>query len=321
LKREECEAEGLIISGIGPAAEMTDRDDGYADTFVQSLRARSGHTARSYGHCIGRFLALVGKPLDQVTVADAAAYLASLNGLSPASRAHHISAVRSFLRFLQGQGVIPTTPLDVLRRPRVAVTSMSRYVTQEEAERLLEGARKISWQCHLSCAVMLLTGVRVSELAQAQWRHLYRDPEGRLGLLVVGKGGRERVIKVRDDLFGLLCEGRRRTGLPIDMDARDTRPVVPSSRGNAYHTRTLHKLIAGAAKKAGLRKPVSPHWLRHSFATAAALGGAAAFQLQQDLGHARLETSQRYVHWAVGLRESAVDHVGIRLDSGGDSLS
>ena len=123
---------------------MTDRDDGYAAAFIESLRVRSGHTARSYAYCVRRFLGLVGKQLDQVTVADAAGYLGSLDGLSPASRAHHISAVRSFLRFLQGQGVIPTTPLDVLRRPRVAITSMTRYLTQEEAERLLEGARKIS---------------------------------------------------------------------------------------------------------------------------------------------------------------------------------
>ena len=115
---------------------MTDRGDVHATAFVESLRARSAHTARSYQYCVRRFLALVGKPLDQVTAADAAGYLASLDGLSAASKAHHISAVRSFLRFLQGQEVIPTTPLDVLRRPRVAITSMTRYLTQEEAERL-----------------------------------------------------------------------------------------------------------------------------------------------------------------------------------------
>ncbi len=292
-----------------------DSRDGYAEAFIGSLRARSEHTARSYGYCIGRFLQLVGKPLEQLTVADAAGYLASLDGLSPASKAHHISAVRSFLKFLQGQGVIPSTPLDVLRRPRVAITSMTRYLPQEEAERLLAGASKVSWQCYLACAAMLLTGMRVSELAQAQWRHLFHDPEGRLGLLILGKGGKERVVKVRDDLFGVLCLERRRRMLPTDLDGRDTAPLVASSRGRLYHTRTLHKLVARAARKANLKKSVSPHWLRHSFATMAALGGAPAFQLQQDLGHSRLETSQRYVHWAVGLRESAVDKVGIRLDA------
>lgn len=291
--------------------------DGYAQAFIESLRARSQHTARSYGYCIRRFTTMVGKPLEELTVADAAAYLASLDGLSPASRAHHISAVRSFLRFLQGQGVIPTHPLDVLRRPRVAITSMTRYLAQEEAEQLLRGARMVSWPCYLACAVMLLTGLRVGEVAQAQWRHLFRDPEGRLGLLVVGKGGKERIVKVRDDLFRLLCRERELRGLPTDLDGRDTAPLVASRGGRPYHTRTLHKLVARAAKKAQLKKPVSPHWLRHSFATAAALGGAPAFEIQQDLGHARLETSQRYVHWAVGLKESAVDKVNIRLDTDG----
>jgi len=293
---------------------MTDRDDGYAAAFIESLRVRSGHTARSYAYCIRRFLGLVGKQLDQVTVADAAGYLGSLDGLSPASRAHHISAVRSFLRFLQGQGVIPTTPLDILRRPRVAITSMTRYLTQEEAERLLEAARKASRQCYLTCAFLLLTGVRVSELARAEWRHLYRDPEGRLGLLVVGKGGKERVIKVRDDLFALLRYERERLGLPAELDSRDRTPLVSNGKGRPYNTRSLHKLVAIAAGKAGLQKPVSPHWLRHSFATMAALGGAPAFQLQQDLGHARLETSQRYIHWVRGLRHSAVDKLGIKLN-------
>jgi len=67
-----------------------------------------------------------------------------------------------------------------------------------------------------------------------------------------------------------------------------------------YTTRGLHRLVATAAKLAGIDKPVSPHWLRHSFATLAAAGGAPPYQLQADLGHARLETSQRYIHWARG---------------------
>ena len=292
---------------------MIELEDGYASAFIESLRARSQHTARSYGFCIGRFLKAIDKPVAEVKVADAARYLATLDGLSPASKAHHISAVRSFLKFLQGQGVIPTTPLDVLRRPRVAITSMTRYLTQEEAEKLLAAAAEVSWQSYLAVAAMLLTGLRVSELAQAQWRHLFRDPEGRLGLLVVGKGGKERVLKVRDDLFGLLCEQRRLAGLGTDLDGKDRMPLVPNRSRQAYHTRSLHKLVAKAAAKAELKKDVSQHWLRHSFATLAALCGAPAFQLQQDLGHSRLETSQRYIHWAVGLRDSAVDKLPIKL--------
>jgi integrase/recombinase XerD len=292
---------------------LIELEDGYARAFVQSLRVRSEHTARSYAFCIDRFLTAVDKPVAAVTITDAARYLATLEGLSPASKAHHISAVRSFLKFLQGQGVIRTTPLDVLRRPRVAITSMTRYLTEQEAEKLLTAAAGVSSQCYLSVTAMLLTGLRVSELAGAQWRHLFRDPEDRLGLLVVGKGGKERVVKCRVDLFQLLCEERTKRGLTTELNARDQTPLIANAKGEAYHTRSLHKLVVKAARKADLKKDVSPHWLRHSFATLAALGGAPAFQLQQDLGHSRLETSVRYVHWATGLRDSAVDKLPIKL--------
>src|SRR5437870_3172804 len=136
-------------------------EDGYARAFVQSLRVRSEHTARSYAFCIDRFLKAVDKPVPEVTITDAARYLGTLDGLSPASKAHHISAVRSFLKFLQSQGVIPTTPLDLLRRPRVAITSMTRYVTAAEAEKLLAAAAGVSGQCYLAVTAMLLTGLRV----------------------------------------------------------------------------------------------------------------------------------------------------------------
>ena len=285
--------------------------DSAARAFVESLRLRSEHTARSYAQAVGRFLKAVDKPVSRITVADAANYLGSLSRLSAASRAHHISAVRSFLKYCQGQGIIPQTPLDALKRPRVALTSMTRYLAQEEAERLLEAAQEVFPQCYAACATLLLTGLRVSELASAQWRHLFRDPEGRLGLMVVGKGGKERVIKVRDDLFALLCEERKRKRLPTKLDGRDRSPLLAGRGKKPYTTRGLHKLVATAAKAAAIDKPVSPHWLRHSFATLAAVGGAPAYQLQADLGHARLETSQRYVHWAKGLAESAVDRLPI----------
>ena len=285
--------------------------DATARAFVESHRPRSEHTARSYAHAVGRFLGETGKPVDQLTVADAARYLGSLSGLCAASRAHHISAVRSFLRYCQAQGIIPYTPLDALKRPRVALTSMTRYLGQEEAERLLRAAPEVSSQCYVACAMLLLTGLRVSEFATAEWRHLFCDPEGRLGLMVVGKGGKERVVKIRDDLFRLLCDERKRKGLPTKLDGRDRTPLLAGRAKTPYTTRGLHRLVVTATKVAGIDRPVSPHWLRHSFATLAAVGGAPPYQLQADLGHARLETSQRYVHWAKGLADSAVDWLPI----------
>jgi site-specific recombinase XerD len=109
--------------------------------------------------------------------------------------------------------------------------------------------------------------------------------------------------------FALLRDERKRKGLPTKLDGRDRTPLLAARAKRPYTTRGPHRLVATAAQLAGIDKPVSPHWLRHSFATLAAVGGAPPYQLQADLGHARLETSQRYVHWAKGLADSAVDRL------------
>jgi Phage integrase family len=130
-----------------------------------------------------------------------------------------------------------------------------------------------------------------------------RDPRGRLGLRIRGKGGRERVVRIRDDLFGALASLHG----PPNLDARDRSPLLPDSRGTAYSVRGLRKLVAQAVTVSGIAKPASPHWLRHTHATLAAENGASALLIQSALGHKRLETSQRYIHWAKGLEETTVD--------------
>ena len=143
----------------------------------------------------------------------------------------------------------------------------------------------------------------MTEAASVTWRDLFRDPEGRLGLRVLGKGQKERVVKVRADVFAALVtmHGSDR------LDARDTTPLLLDARGTAYSVRGIHKLVGQAADAAGITKPVSPHWLRHTHATLAASGGASVFTIQASLGHSRIETSQRYIHWARGLADSTAD--------------
>ena len=76
---------------------------------------------------------------------------------------------------------------------------------------------------------------------------------------------------------------------------------------------TVWRWVRAAAQAAGIDKPLSPHWLRHTFGTLTALGGANVFQIQQDMGHAQITTSQRYVHWARGLADSAAHRLPIEL--------
>jgi integrase/recombinase XerD len=287
------------------------------ERWVSGLRARSPHTARAYRRAVKSFLAAVGKPIEEITVAEAEDYVNTLtaSGLSRATVAHQVSAIRSFIRYCQGQGLIPQSPLDALKRPSVSITSANRYLTQEEAERLLKGASRVGPSAHLAVAILLLTGLRVSELAGAQWRDIFRDLDGNTGLVVRhGKGGRERVVAIRPDLWALIRADRLRRGLSPERDARDTGSLLAKRSGSRYSSVGIWKLVKAAATRAGLDKPVSPHWLRHTFGTLAAHAGATVYQIQSDLGHAHMETSQRYIHVARGLSDSAAHLIGIRLE-------
>lgn len=265
-----------------------------------SLRSRSTNTARSYHHCVSRFLEEVD---GELTEEDVAGYLDSLQELAPASRAHHVSAVRSFLKFAQGQGAIERSPVDLLVRPRVTVTSLNRYLDIDEIRRLVAAARTLGPRHYAVVMLLVGTGVRVGEASGATWRDLFRDPDGRLGLRVLGKGGKERVVKIRDDVFAAVAalHGSEQ------LNQRDQTALLPSSRGGGYSQQGLWKLVNEAVDAAGIDKPASPHWLRHTHATLAAHGGASAFEIRDALGHSRLETSQRYVHAARGLEHTPVD--------------
>ncbi len=294
---------------------MMESRDPVVAVWVASLRGRSPHTARSYQEAAERFLAAVGKPVKKVGVQDAMRYVGELSdsGLSRASVAHHISAVRSFLKHCQELDLIPQTPLDALRRPRVAITSMNRCLTEDEATALLVGAKQVSPGAHTAIAIMLGTGVRVAELVQAQWRHLFRDPHGNLGLLVVGKGGKERVVAIRDDLWRVIEADRQRRQLSARLSANDTSPLVVDRDQTAATPMTIWRWVRAGADVAAIDKPLSPHWLRHTFGTLAALGDASVYSIQAAMGHAQITTSQRYIHWAKGLSESAAYRLPIEI--------
>ena len=284
------------------------------DLFGDWLATRgSPHTVRSYRRSVGEFLRAVGKPASEVTIDDAAHYTATLwrQPLGKASIANYVSAIRSFLRYCQRRQILPRYPLDALERPNVKVTSMGRYLNRDEAEALIRGAGEVSPQARLAVSSMLLTGIRVGELARAEWRDLFLNEEGLIGWVVCGKGDTKRVVAVRDDLWCLLAGERCRRGLGVDLDARDRCPLLENRLGTGYSTVGIWKLVRRAALRSGIRKPISPHWLWHTFGTLAARSGATAFQIQRDMGHAHVETSERYIHLPPELSDSV--SFGLRI--------
>lgn len=285
------------------------------EPWLAAKAQRSKATAANYRHAVTRFLDVIGnRPLDGDSIGD---FLDGIDGLAPGSRAAYISAVRSFLRHGQTLGVVDLSPVEWLVRPRVAVTSRNRFLTADEVRAVLDAARKRSVKAHAIVLTLATTGLRVSELAGLQWRHVYRDPQGNLGLLVVGKGGKEREIELTEDAWKALRSVRVSIGKSVRLDAKDKTPLIPARHrvkrkdGTSvekiahYSREVMARHVKRAVKDAGIDKPASPHWLRHSFGTMAVLGGVGVFALRDTMGHSRLETTQMYVHWVHGLAQSA----------------
>lgn len=290
------------------------------DPWVKTKAQRSRETAETYRRRVCEFLNFVGdRPLDGDSIS---AYLESIEHMTPGARAAYISAVRSFLRHGQaienpetGAPYVDKSPVEWLVRPHVAVTSRNRYLTAEEARAVLAAAQKRSPTCYAVTLLLAKTGLRVGEVARAEWRHVYRDPHGNLGLLVQGKGGKQREVPLDHDLILALLAASGRDAIEVDqgdalkLSTTDTSPLIPNRWGERFVVTGLERQVKRAVADSGIEKPATPHWLRHSFATLAVLGGATVFQLRDTLGHAKLETSQLYVHWVEGLAQSAAHHL------------
>lgn len=269
------------------------------DPWVVGLRSRSEETARKYELAVRQFLAVTEGDLSP---AGLARYLAWMHEreLSNNSLRLYLTAVRSYLNFLAAYGVIGPHVLTVLRLPRSVTTSRRVACSIDELRRLIEAADRP--QARAAILLMAGAGLRVAEAARARWCDLYRDPAGRLGLRVVGKGSRERHVAVPDEVFA--CLAAIHGDATLDHSDRSCLVRRPNSPTTPYTSRHLHRFVVEAAAKAKLPH-VSPHVLRHTYATLAAQGGAPSYALQAALGHARLDTSAQYVHWAKGLDGAA----------------
>jgi integrase/recombinase XerD len=272
--------------------------------WVRSKAQRSEDTAATYDSACQTFLGFVS---DFGLTAEAiAAYEDAIKPLSLNTQAHHISAVKGFLSFLRRQELCPAMLLDLLVRPRVPAPDMGDILDIDEARTLVAAAHASGLRTQVAVALPLMTGLRVGEVCTARFCDLRRDPVSKeIVLYVVGKGTRSRTVLIKPELFDLLCALHGQKGL----NSRCRRPLVPNRRGKAYTRFGFGKLVRALCADAGLRQIVSPHALRRTHATLAAQGGASAFDIQNSLGHVRLETSARYTKYAAGLQGSTANRL------------
>jgi integrase/recombinase XerD len=215
-------------------------------------------------------------------------------GLAPTSIRRAQSALRTYFGFLLAEGVLDDDPTEHLESPRVG-RRLPDVLSREDVVHLVESPdpdHPLYWRDRAILELLYATGMRVSELVELPLRSL--DLDERVAL-VFGKGSKERLLPVGGPAARALERylGDVRAGL--DRGRGEGR-VFLNARGGALSRQSVWSLVRESARRGGVEQRVSPHTLRHSFATHLLEGGADLAAVQELLGHADISTTQIYTH-------------------------
>lgn len=247
--------------------------------------------------------------LENVTLEQLHTFAASLHeyGITPRSQARVLSGVRSFFRFLVLDGVVESDPTELLEWPSLP-EHLPVVLTLEEIDRIedsidlskAEGARN-----RAIIEVLFSCGLRVSELVNMKLSDLYLEDRV---LLVRGKGNKERLVPVSNKAIAALKRWFFDRNLMKIKPGEDD--YVFLNRRGAHLTRTMILImVKRQAEEAGIKKTISPHTFRHSFATALLQGGADLRSIQAMLGHEKIDTTLVYTHISnEQLRKAILEH-------------
>lgn len=218
-----------------------------------------------------------------------------LNCNRKSSVARKLSSVRRFFRYLVRRGDIPADPTVGVSAPQ-REKQLPAHLNVDDMFRLLEAPRADTPSGKRDRAILEVAyscGLRVSELVGLDWS----DIDASLALVRVrGKGGKERVVPIGQKALGALARYRESVAELCRRPPRDGHAVFLNTRGTRLTARSVARLVDAYTLASGISAKVSPHALRHSFATHLLGGGADLRAIQELLGHASLATTQRYTH-------------------------
>ena len=275
---------------------------GHAQSFLDFCRVEKGLSANSlssYFLDLQRFSnGILPLAPQGATARDLAHYVESLYGagLSARSIARHMTTLRNFYSFLTREGEIQADPSEFLTPPR-QWSNLPKYLNREEIDRLLaapDASKPTGLRDRAMLELLYATGLRVTELCRLELSNVERDS----GVLrVTGKGNKQRLVPFGEsagEAMGLYVN-QARPGL---LKGRASRFLFVTARGGAMTRQGFWKLLGGYGKKAGIFRDLTPHVMRHSFATHLVEGGADLRSVQIMLGHADISTTQVYTHVA-----------------------
>lgn len=281
---------------------MSATSDALFDAYFDHLRVErrlASHTLESYGRdlaTLARFTEHRGVDVVGLGRGDLEAFVRHLltRGLSPRSVARTVAAVRGFYRFLVLDRRLAESPAEDLQAPR-AWPALPRFLTLEEVDHLLtqpdvSTARGLRDRALIE--LLYATGLRVSELLGLRLADLHLDSGY---VTCAGKGSKQRIVPIGDQAVGWVRQylGSSR---PVLLCRRNSASVFVNARGGPLSRVGFWKILKNYGRKAGITRDLSPHVLRHSFATHLLDRGADLRAIQMMLGHADLSTTQIYTH-------------------------
>ena len=263
-------------------------------------KGMSHNTARAYGDDVDkltRYLADAGVGVDHATADDLERFVCTLQdvGIQPRSQARIISGVKSFYKFLRLEGYMDTDPTELLLTPKIG-RHLPEVLTIAEIDAMVDCIDMSKPEGQRNRAIIETLygcGLRVSELVSLKMSQLYLEEHY---VIIQGKGNKQRLVPISPvaiEQIGLYLEQTR----SHQVIQRGNEDILFLNRRGAMLTRQMiFHIVKQLCELAGIRKVISPHTLRHSFATHLLEGGANLRAIQQMLGHESITTTEIYVH-------------------------
>jgi len=286
------------------AQRRVKESDPDVDRFIDMLWMESGlsrNTLNAYRNDLrhlARWTANHGKQVKQLTRADIQDYLAQRVDQNDSARstARQLSSFRRFFRYMLREGEISIDPSDLIDRPKIS-RGVPRSLSEQDVDALLnapEMTESLGVRDKCMLEVLYATGLRVTELVSLRISQVNLNQ----GIVrIMGKGGKERLVPMtdvaQDCMRDYLVSARKEI-----LSGRDTDFLFPTKRSLSMTRQAFWHLIKRYAKKAGIEGTLSPHTLRHAFATHMLNHGADLRVVQMLLGHSDLSTTQIYTHVA-----------------------
>lgn len=270
--------------------------------YLRLEQSLSPNSIEAYLHDVIRlnqFLDLAGFQISAtaITSQHLQAFLKHLGelGMSPASQARMLSGVRAFFRYLLLENLINTDPAELIESPRLG-RHLPDTLNIEEIDALLNAIDRSTPEGERNMAMLetlYSCGLRVSELVNLRFSNLHLQ-DGFIS--VIGKGNKERLVPIGKRAIELLQQYIRQVRVHQPIQSGEEDIVFLNRRGRRLSRVMVFTIIKQLTAKAGIKKSISPHTFRHSFATHLVEGGADLRAVQEMLGHASITTTEIYTH-------------------------